>query len=421
MFIIKPKHQFLTIVFIHLSCFCYAQKESYNFHFQDATLEMVLKELSNHYKINVLYNPSILPQNVKISGDFKNLMLKQALDTFLSRTPVSYKFYKKDVVLYRKNEEVKETHRMNRTLPPKKADVEKFHETITDTVTFAITTHDTIVTRLSEFVKVPVMDTVKVYDTIKVIKRIIKPVSDYKPKDVSIVAGLSFSKSIFFSTVHMIDPGRDSSGSINASLHEKQGNSIGLSLLYRNKNIIIETGINLSKNKYSFVYTKSGSEFITVLDTVDRYYTGITGVDTSWVYVTEEREVKQISEKKYYSDLEYQYISVPILFGYSLILRNLTLEFKAGAIFNFYLGSKGSYLTSLPNNEIMVEDAKAPNSKASMGAFGAFAIDYYLSTQFHIFAQPSISWMAVPLDKKHANYYITDLQFGIHLGIRYYF
>ncbi len=421
MLIFKSKLQYLTIIFIHLSCLCFSQKGKYNFSFQDVGLDAVIKELSNQSKVNILYNPNILPNNVKINGNFKNLTLKQALDTFLNQTQILYKFYKKDIVLYRKNEEIKETHQIYKPDPQKKNGTDKIRETITDTVTYAVVTHDTVVTILNDYVKVPVMDTIKVYETIQVVKKVIRPVNEYKPKQESLIAGLSFSEGMFFSNIHMEDPKKDSSGIINASIHEKQGNGLGINLIYRNKKIMIETGVSLSKTKYTFNYTHPTIGFITVLDTIDKYYTGIAGEDTTWVYITEEKQVKQVTEKIYYSDLVYQYISVPILFGYNLTKKNFTFEFKGGVLCNFYIGSKGSYLNISPNNEITVEDSKAPNSFALLGAFGALGIDYYLNKQFHIFTQPSISWTALPLGKKNAAYYTTDLQIGIHVGIRYYF
>lgn len=407
---------------IQLSCLCFAQKGKYTFNFQNASIDVVIKELSNQSKVNILYNPNIVTSNVKINGTFKNLTLKQALDTFLNQAQITYRFYKKDVVLYKKNEDVKEIHQISKPDPQKKTGTDKIRETITDTVTYSVITHDTIITKLNQYVKVPVMDTIKVYDTIKIIKKVIKPVvNDYKPKQESIIAGLSFSEAMLFSNIHINNSRKDSSGIIKSSLRETQGNGIGLNLIYKNKSLMIETGISISKTKYTFNYTNPVISYITFLDTIDKYYTGVVGNDTTWVYIIEEKPLKQVSEKTYYSNLVYQYISVPILFGYNLSSKNFTFEFKGGVLCNFYIGSRGYYLNISPDNQIEVEDTKAPNSFALIGVFAAVGMDYFMNKQYHIFMQPSVGWTALPLGKKSAAYYTSDLQIGIHFGLRYYF
>lgn len=407
---------------IQFSSIGIAQKGKYNFSFRDAGLDVVIKELSNQSKVNILYNPNILPNNIKIRGNFKNFTLKQALDTFLNKTQIFYKFYKKDIILYRNNEEIKETHQIYRPDPQKKPVPDKIRETVTDTVTFTVITHDTVITKLNNYVKVPVMDTIKVYDTIQVVKKVIKPVvADYKPKQEAIIAGLSFSEGMIFSNIHINSPRKDSLGIIHASIHEKQCNNLGINLIYRNKGFIIETGVNISKTKFTFNYTNTKTEVITVIDTIDKYYTEPVVGDTSWIYVTEEKQLKQVTQKTYYSDLVYNYISVPVLFGYNLNKKKFTFEFKGGVLCNFYIGSKGNYLNISPNNEITVASSKAPNSFALLGAYGAIGIDYYMNKQFHIYTQPYISWNALPIGKKNTAYYTTNLQIGLFIGLRYYF
>jgi hypothetical protein len=368
----------------------------------------VIKELSNQSKINILYNPGILPGTVKITGSFKNLTLNNALDTFLHHAQILYKFYKGDIVLYKNNENVKETHQIYKPSVQKNNGNDKTHETITDTVIYTIITHDTVVTKLTDYVKVQLNDTVRVYDTTKVIQKVLKTVDYYKPKKQSLIAELSFSKEAF-------------SDVIKSSITAKNGNSIGVNFIYRNKSIMFEGGIGISRNQFSFGYTEKTDEFITVIDTIDRYYTTIIQGDTTWEYVTKERQQERINEKKYLSDLVYQYLSIPILVGYTTVSKNFTFEFKAGLLFNFYLKSKGAYINISESNEISVENSKAPGSFALLGVYGALGIDYYLNKKVHIFSQPFIYWNAIPIGKNKAVYTITNTQVGIQWGIRYYF
>jgi hypothetical protein len=408
------------ILFIHLSP-CFSQQKRYNFTFKDARLEVVIKELSNQSKINILYNPGILPSTVKITGTFKNITLYHALDTFLHQAQIIYKFYKGDIVLYKKNENLKEEHQLNRSNPQKKNIPEKSHETITDTVTYTIITHDTVVTKLTDYVKVQINDTVTVYDTTKVIQKVIKTVDYYKPKKKSFIMDIYFSKSAIFPNIQMAKANKKFSGNIRSSITSVSGNNVGVNFVYRNKKINFGGGIAFTKCLYSFTYTNQIDEFITVTDTIDKYYTAVVQGDTSWVYVTRERQVERLTEKKYLSDLEYRFISVPLVVGYTWIVKNFTFEFKGGVLFNFYMSSKGNYLNINEDNEISIEDSKAPGAVILLGAYGGVNIDYYLNKKVHIFTQPFINWNAVPIGKNHAAYTVTDFQIGFQAGMRYFF
>jgi hypothetical protein len=381
----------------------------------------VIKELSNQSKINILYNPGILPGTVKITGSFKNLTLNNALDTFLHHAQILYKFYKGDIVLYKNNENVKETHQIFKPSVQKNNGSDKPRETITDTVIYTIITHDTVVTKLTDYVKVQLNDTVRVYDTTKVIQKVLKTVDYYKPQKHSLIAELSFSKGAVFSTFTMADSIKDFSNIVRSSIKAKSGSSVGINFIYRNKKLMVEGGVAFSKYQYSFSYTNHSDELITVIDTIDRYYTTIAQGDTTWVYVTKERQMEKITEKKYLSDFSYQYISVPILVGYTKVVKNFTLEFKGGILFNFYIQSKGLYVNISDSSVISVESSKAPGSIILLGAYGALGIDYYMNKKIHIFAQPFINWNALPIGKKNATYTSTHLQTGIKVGIRYYF
>ena len=421
MVIHQNKFKYLIILCILTSGLCYSQQKRYNFTFKDARLEIVIKELSNQSKINILYNPGILPGTIKINGSFKNLTLNNALDTFLHHAQILYKFYKGDIVLYKSNENVKETHQIFKTSVQKNNGNDKTHETITDTVIYTIITHDTVVTKLTDYVKVQLNDTVRVYDTTKVIQKVLKTVDYYKPKKLSLIAELAFSKGAVLSNFKMADSKKDFSNLIHSSIKAKSGSSLGVNFIYRNKNMMVEGGVAFSKYQYSFSYNKLTDGFITVTDTIDKYFTTIVQGDTTWVYVTKDRQLERQSERKYLSDLSYQYISVPILVGYTMVVKNFTLEFKGGILFNFYIQSKGLYVNISDSSVISVESSKAPGSVILLGAYGALGIDYYLNKKVHIFAQPFINWNALPIGKKNAIYTSTQLQTGIEAGIRYYF
>jgi hypothetical protein len=408
----------LFVLFLHFAIHGYSQQKKYSFIFKDAPLETVIREIANQSKNNILYNPAILPHGVRITGTYRNLTLKQALDSFLRPSQVYYRFYKGDIVLYRKNEEVKETHRI--PMPVNKVPV---RETITDTVTFSIITFDTIVSQVKEYVKVPVYDTIRVnvYDTVRIKQPV--PVSSfsYKSKQSGFILGASFAHAFMFSKLEASDSMGKLSAELNSALKENSSNNLGLSFIYKNTNWMFESGVYWTKHKYTFNYSTLFKETVMVTDTTDKYYTHINGLDTTWVYVIQERQEERSTEKAYYSDFNYQFIAVPLLAGYTSTVRNVTFEFKAGMVFNFYFRSKGYYLKSLANNNIGIEEGAAPNAGLTLSLMGAAAIDYYLNKQFHLFGQPFVTWDALPLTGRNAEYKTTTLQIGLQAGIRYYF
>ncbi|HEX2933713.1 MAG TPA: STN domain-containing protein [Bacteroidales bacterium] len=416
----RPQHKTvcLFVLFLHLAIHGYSQQKKYNFTFKDAPLETVIREIANQSKNNILYNPAILPHGLKITGAYRNLTLKQALDSFLRPSQVYYRFYKGDIVLYRKNEEVKETHKI-----AKPVNKDPVRETITDTVTYSIITFDTIVSQVKEYVKVPVYDTirVKVYDTVHIRQTVPVQSFSYRPKQSGFILGASFAQAFMFSRIEASDSMGKLTGALKSALKEKGSNSLGLSFIYKNEKWMFESGVYWTKHKYTFNYSTLIKETVTVTDTADRYYTHINGLDTTWVYVIQERQLERSTEKVYYSDFSYQFISVPLLAGYTSTVRNFTFEFKAGMVFNFYFKSKGYYLKPLANNAIGVEEGSAPNAGLTLSVMGAAAIDYSLNKQFHLFGQPFITWDALPLGDKNTLYKTSTLQIGLQAGIRYYF
>lgn len=414
----KNRHLILILILLHCWTFGMAQQPRYNYSFKDADLTDVVKEVSRQAKINILYNPIILRGSVKINGDFRNLTLTQALDTFFRNTPVAYKLFKKDVVLFKRNEEIKETHKIIRPVYPKNAG-EKPHS-FTDTITYSIVTHDTVVTTLTDYVKIQVKDTVKVYDTIEVIRKVLKPVTDYRPKKQAFVAGVSSSFGVLLPTFKATDQGKSFEATLKSSYTGKNSRSVAFNFLYLKGNLLFETGLGFTTNTYTLNYKELVPGFVIYTDTIDRYYTTGPGTDTTWVYVTQDRKIETYNTHVYSSEVQCRYLTLPLLIGYPLIKRNLTMEFKGGVVMNYYLQSKGNYL-NLGDSAISVENKKMPGAWLNIGVLGAVAFDYYLNEKYHVFAQTFANWDALPVRKKSIFQYATNFTFGLQIGIRYFF
>ncbi len=261
----------------------------------------------------------------------------------------------------------------------------------------------------------------KVYDTVKIVQRVKQPYLSYNPKFPSFSGGITISGGIFNPAIHVNHPDADSAQLIKSSLQAKSYSNFGINFKYNTESWLIEAEIGLSKRKYTFDYSWDQTETVTRIDTIDKYYTNINGSDTTWVYVTEDRLVDLTTRNRYVSDLNYNYLNVLVCVGYNKFFSRISLEFKGGILFNYYMGSSGTYLTISPENKLLVEKSKAPDSDFSIDVYAAMAIDYPVTDKIHIFAQPAVSYTGFSGGYKQKAYYFKTFQAGLKTGIRYYF
>lgn len=394
---------------------CYAQESRYSFVFSSAPIAEVIDEITKQSKINILYNPRIFKEYTLVSGQFNNLTVTEALDTILHQTAIGYKFFKKNIVLIRKNDQVFTNHKISNRVE-ENGNVQ--HKRLVDTITYSIITYDTVVTNLTRYV--PVYDSIRIFDTINVIRKTDAYKLVYQPEKKTFITGISLTQGKLFSDAVVNNFEDDARRKIKESISEKSSNGIVLSCIYRMSSWQIETGLTLVSNKYSFLYSNILKGFSTRIDTIDRYYSNIVDNDTTWVYVTEEKQIETISEKRINSKASLYYFSIPIILGYSKTKRNFTYEIKGGVLINYYAGSKGYYLTSTAENEISATKTKLSTPKLTMDLFGAFALDYFLDNHLHLLIQPYLSYGAVGY-KQDTDYVFQNLQVGYQLGLRYYF
>ena len=412
---------FAIFLLLNISVICRAQSSKLSFSFSETPLSAVIKEISVQFKVNILYNPGILPEDVKITGHYENISVTQALDLFLAHTGVGYRYFKRDIVLFKKNEEVVEKHSISKSEISKEQTPNRKIVTVTDTVTYSVITHDTVVTHRTEVVKQFVNDTVKIYDTVKVVQRVPQSLNLYKPRAKAFCGGISYSVGVLNSTFHVNNPLQDSIGKIKSALKAKSADAVTLSFLYKNKSWMLETGLSLSRLKFTLDYSGIVNEIVTRTDTIDRYYTEINGNDTTWVYVTQENQVEVSAIRNILTDLTYNYLSIPLYAGYSKVFKKAIFEVKAGVVFNYYLGSKGYYITGANDSTVQVKKSKAPGSTFSIDFYGAVAVDYFLGSNLHFYLQPYFRTSAVSTGYKKLEYYTTSYQVGLQAGIRYFF
>lgn len=405
-------------ILLYCGGFCFSQHQRFNFSFSSVPVTEAISEISKQTKINFLYNPSIFQDDFLISGQYTNLTVTEILDTILRHSSIGYKLYKKDIVLFRNNERVLNHHKVSNQSVREGIATRK---RIIDSVTYSIITYDTLVTNETRIQHIPVYDSITVYDTINVIRKINAAKLVYQPNKKTFIAGLSMIQGMMRTHIDMPNIDDEVEKELKGCISEKSSNGLLFSFIYRNSPWQLESGLAITRNKYSFEYNEKNSGFITQIDTIDRYYTGITGYDTLWVYVTEERQIETIVEKKYTSLVSLYYISLPVLFGYSYTRRNITNEIKLGILAQFYCGSKGDYLVPNMNNELIVSNSRMAAPEFSMDIFGGLCIDYFLDNHLHLAFQPTITYGAFGYNNKKPDYAFKNLQAGFQLGLRYYF
>lgn len=382
----KLQRKFILLLFILLSNYCFAQQTRLSFQLNDVTLSEAIKKVSVQYKVNIIYNSTILQKTAKVSGNFKNKTIFEVLDILLTETPIVYKIHKNVIILCLKNDVVNESHQLSRPVASNAQDAKRY--TITDTVVYSIVSHDTIVTRLTDYVKVQVNDTVTIYDTVKVVKNIFKAVAKPKSKKSSWGIGASLGVGFPISKIYSKQLDAFSTQLVNTSTQSWMVRSATIDFFYRYMRFEFETGVGIISKSSSFRFS--------------------TITDSSSV------------ENKYVSEQNFQHLSVPFLVGYSMPYKKIILKAKGGILFQNYLNSSGEYLVS-QNNVFLVERKTAPEANYSMGFVVAIGAEYVFNEKIGISIQPYFHSIPFAFPQTTTLYYSLSSQFGTKLGIRYFF
>jgi hypothetical protein len=88
------------------------------------------------------------------------------------------------------------------------------------------------------------------------------------------------------------------------------------------------------------------------LDTIDSYY-DITGIDTTWHYVTQENEYSKIDSslnKNSYKN-HYLYFEIPIIYGYNKDFKKFSISLQAGLLLDFLLNVSGKTISEENTND----------------------------------------------------------------------
>ncbi len=107
---------------------------------------------------------------------------------------------------------------------------------------------------------------------------------------------------------------------INSTLTGLPGIKGGAGINYFYKNFIFQSGIDLKVYRQGFLYSTIHNSFYIRTDTIEKYYSSVSGNDTNWIYITDKKEVERETLNNNQSILNYYYLQVPFLIGYKITI-----------------------------------------------------------------------------------------------------
>ena len=370
--------------------------------FRDKTLVEIINNISRLSGVNFSFDGNIIPQDVKISRNYDSQTLDFILSDLLLVYQIGYKPIKNQVILYRlsnSNENSISISKKSDAGDNIKTGVLKdnfgggitnqrnniFYDTIRVFVpdTQKISLYDTVVYKF--------IDTLIIHDTV-LIKENIR--TENKPKNkprqknslgIEINGGVLQNYYLLTS-----DLASEISDRARSMLSPAPGYVAGLRFPYNFKNFLVQPGFEyISTRQHFFLSTTENDNYIRI-DTIEKYYTGISDGDTNWVYITEEREIEREIIRNYNRPLSYNYIQIPLVIGYQVDKKSVKYEFKAGLVPGFYLNKKGfeAILIDTLNNKI-TENINSPISSLRLSFYFSVGINYNLNNKVNLVIEPS--------------------------------
>jgi hypothetical protein len=338
----------------------------------DMPLNAVLQKLSRETGIRFSYDPDLILPKRQITLSVTNKPLGDVLNMLLGNTGFAYHEIGNQLVIYRQNKEteakkpeLKQTDQVK--VPPatgKKGQLpdtiiitrtDTIHQFRTDTVvrTETVILHDTV----------RHTDTIYMYRTQKSGRNNLPDFSRNSVRNQKFrehngfYTGITYQQMIgkasFDPTSGVYNDLKEAM--IGASPNSAMNFSLGAVAGYDYRRFGIQSGLGFTRvgEPFEYSYTKQiGGYYRT--DTLDSYYT-LSGIDTSWYYVTDSSWVN-IDYKKfiYKNQNSYRYIEIPVLVKFRLLQGDrLDIYVSGGLLANILLGSHALYIK--PDDEKSVD------------------------------------------------------------------
>lgn len=341
--------------------------------------------------------------------------VKEVLYNNLSRLNLKYKNVNGHIIVYK-------------VKPEPESDIKE--QIVTKTIYTKETLYDTVITYYFDTVKtlkidtVTLLDTLKVYDTIAVKEDIRRAVS------LSVYSGMMWPIKPFPSIKNDYR---------TLEIEMSTDKMFGCGLAYEIWTWAVYSGFLYTENtvsiKESFFYSnyieqevidEINYEQYLVTDTLTSYFE-YTDIDTTWRYITKQRNIENIDtiyktttlEHKHDTSLTFEnkirIFSIPVvLYKYVALTPKLTMDIGIGTILTYT--SSNRWPTFNKNVEVEYVENESTFSLAITGSVGLI---YSITDKFSLFAFSDLTYLPSRISSIQYGHYLNNF-IGFHCGLKYY-
>ena len=397
-----------------------------SFTFTDSPISNVLKAIGNKTGVKFSYSPDLFQSGRRITMRFNNLPLREVLKELLNDPTISFREIGNQIVLYRGDPSLIPLE-PNQRIVTGKPQIVIPAKKIPDTVyvyrldTLIINNTDTVFRRitLTRYDTIRITDTVfieKPRPTQKAGKSVKNNFNENSVTHKKFLENNGFYSGVYFeflpgsATYKSTSSGTEEYVSMmkNAVSDQSFKFSTGIVAGYDYHAIGIRSGIGYTKlgEKFGYAFNiETGGFFKT--DTVETYYT-LTGIDTSWFYITDSTWIPKDSKNySYQNPNSYSYLEVPL----SLKIRfwqNESAEIYAlgGVTASFLVSVDAMHINPANNNEVIMtgKDDLKPfllSWNAGIGAAFKLTTRTGIITEASYRKQTSSQYKDLPVDKRY--------------------
>lgn len=410
------KYGFILSVFLFIttsSSFSQDQlNKRYTIEFKDTPFKDVMNRLSSVTSLNFCYSAAIVPHSATVTGKFTNETLDNILSAILKKYSIEFSYANNQLIL----KKIAAPVERNTKIPEPKNIVK-----IVDTIKFTVPVYDTVKLLVTDTVRVRIFDTITHYDTIIVKKEEKKPQA--QPRNIQSDKGKWLFSAYASYGLGLMDYNLTSHDSLllrslNKNLSDASSYSVNAGGIVRYKDISLWAGIGFTEYKLNFNYltTRQGGYYRT--DTISKFYAGVNGADTTWVYITEQKWVETEDRVIYETPQVFRYINLPLQIGYLFAInKKWSIEAKAGASFRFLFQNKGYSLVATDSTGVkkMGEDGLKLNS-ILISYRGSICISRKVNDAWMFFVESSFEKNSNSVFASSSRYQQYQTNYGFEAG-----
>lgn len=124
----------------------------------------------------------------------------------------------------------------------------------------------------------------------------------------------------------------------------------------------------------------------------------------------------------------YQTLDVPVMIGYEIPIKKVTLTINGGAYFNLHFKPQGEFLSPYDNRPVSFSNSENPEGtlpafreKLGIGWYGSVGVQYKISPRLQVLVEPHLRSYTTSLTRDD---FMTDQKYltaGVFVGLRHQF